>query len=146
MTVGSKDFDEQLILGYMLVPAVGRYLEKKQAVILGVVGMTTFIIAPVCLYYIGLFPSPQTTGAVVGLTFCGFMSGVLVAQLIAAVGSMLADIADEHDLQTRKRQEGIFLPLESIFSSSASNFPASLEVSASSASAASARSASGSTD
>ena len=96
------------IIGFTLAPVVGRYIEKKQALILGTTGWSVFVIAPVCLYYLGLFPEPQTTGAVAGLAFCGFMSGLLYSQLSAAVASMLADIADEHDLQTSKRQEGIF--------------------------------------
>lgn len=96
------------LIGFVLAPVVGRYIEKKQALIWGAIGWAIFAIAPVCLYYLGLFPAPRTTGVVVGLAFCGFMAGLVVSQLVVAVGSMLADIADEHDLQTGKRQEGVF--------------------------------------
>ena len=95
-------------LGVMLASRIGRVIEKKQAVIFGAMGWALFAIAPVCLYYLGLFPSPGTVAVVNGLVFCGFMSGLVVAQVAVAVGSMLADIADEHDLDTEKRQEGVF--------------------------------------
>ena len=37
-----------------------------------------------------------------------FLAGAVVSQLIVAVISMLADVADEQELTTDKRQEGVF--------------------------------------
>ena len=37
-----------------------------------------------------------------------FLAGAVVSQLVVAVISMLADVADEQELATNKRQEGVF--------------------------------------
>ena len=96
------------VIGYMFAPLLGRYLEKRESLILGALGWVVFAVAPVCLHYIGLFPAPATMGVVVALAFCSFMSGLLVSQVGVAVGSMLADVADEQELSNSKRQEGVF--------------------------------------
>ena len=96
------------VIGYMFDPMLGRYLEKRQSLILGAMGWVVFAVAPVCLHYAGLFPAPKTIGVVAGLAFCSFMSGLLVSQVSVAVGSMLADVADEQELSNAKRQEGVF--------------------------------------
>ncbi len=96
------------VIGYMFAPLLGRYLEKRELLILGALGWVVFAVAPVCLHYIGLFPAPATMDVVVALAFCSFMSGLLVSQVTIAVGSMLGDVADEQELSTGKRQEGVF--------------------------------------
>ena len=96
------------VIGYMFAPALGRYLEKRQSLILGALGWVVFAVAPVSLHYVGLFPAPGTIGVVIGLAFCAFMSGLLVSQVGVAVGSMLGDVADEQELSNNKRQEGVF--------------------------------------
>ena len=37
-----------------------------------------------------------------------FVQGLFVAQCLVSFGSMIADIVDEHELLTQRRQEGIF--------------------------------------
>ncbi|MYE82606.1 MAG: hypothetical protein F4X36_12380, partial [Gammaproteobacteria bacterium] len=95
------------VIGYMFAPLLGRYLEKRELLILGALGWVVFAVAPVCLHYIGLFPAPATMDVLVALAFCSFMSGLLVSQVTVAVGSMLGDVADEQELSTGKRQEGV---------------------------------------
>ena len=96
------------LIGYLFAPKLGEHLEKRQSLIVGALGWAVFAVAPVCLHYAGLFPAPKTVGVVAALSFCGFMSGVLVSQLGVAVGSMLGDVADEQELDNGKRQEGVF--------------------------------------
>lgn len=96
------------VVGYLFAPILSRYLEKRQSLILGALGWVIFATAPVCLYYLGLFPAPKSEAVVTGLTFCAFMSGLLVSQVGVAVGSMLGDVADEQELTNGKRQEGVF--------------------------------------
>lgn len=95
-------------LGFMLAPLASRYIEKRQALVWGAIGWAMFSIAPVCLHYAGLFPAPGTTGVVVGLGTCGFLAGLVVSQMPVAVASMLADVADQHELESGNRQEGVF--------------------------------------
>ncbi|NKB98741.1 MAG: hypothetical protein GKR90_09655 [Pseudomonadales bacterium] len=96
------------MIGYLFAPFVANYLEKKQALIWGGVGWVIFYTSPVVLYYLGAFPEPGTMANVVALVIFHFIAGLVVSQLIVAVGAMLADISDEHDLVTGKRSEGVF--------------------------------------
>ena len=49
-----------------------------------------------------------------------FVQGLTVVQALVSFGSMVADIADEHELATGKRQEGIFFGASSFSNKSAS--------------------------
>ncbi len=96
------------LVGYALAPLVSRLVEKKQALIWGGLGWLFFYGGPPAFYHLGFFPAPGTFEVVIGLIFCHAMAGLIVSQLVVAVGSMLADVADEHDLDTGKRSEGAF--------------------------------------
>ena len=96
------------VLGLLAAPRLSRALEKRPSLILGSLGWALFAIAPVCLHYAGLFPAPGSQEVVIALVLCQLLAGLVSAQVLVAVGSMLADIADEHELRTGKRQEGVF--------------------------------------
>lgn len=96
------------MIGYALAPFIAKHIEKKQALIWGAIGWSVFYIGPVPLYYLGLFPAAGTAANVIALIGAHFMAGLVVSQLVVAVGSMLADVADEHDLATGRRSEGVF--------------------------------------
>ena len=49
-----------------------------------------------------------TTISLAFLIGFAFIAGTGIAQLIVAVNSMMADVADEHRLDTGKRNEGVF--------------------------------------
>lgn len=101
MSIGS-------VIGLFAVPLVARYVEKREALIFGSLGWATFAILPVCLHYAGLFPAPGSKAVVTGLVACSFMAGLVSAQVLASAGSMIADVADEQELATNQRQEGVF--------------------------------------
>lgn len=96
------------LIGYSFAPLLARYIEKRQALIWGATGWVFFTAAPIVLHYAGLFPTPGTLGCTVGLTVSQLLAGIVVSQLIVAVGSMLGDVTDEHELNTHRRQEGAF--------------------------------------
>ena len=96
------------MLGFLFAPFLGRFLEKRQSLILGATGWVVFSVAPVCLHYAGWFPAPGSQGVVIALVICTFMAGLLVSQVGVGVGSMLADVAAEQALSSHKRQEGAF--------------------------------------
>lgn len=97
-----------VLIGLSISPRVMRHIEKKQALFIGSIGWALFYCSPVVLYFAGLFPAPGTSTVVIALVFFHFMAYVLLSPLLVAVSSMLADIADEHELLTDKRQEGVF--------------------------------------
>lgn len=97
-----------LLIGLSISPWVMRHIEKKQALYIGAMGWALFYCSPVVLHFAGLFPAPGTLYVVIALVFFQFMAYFMVSPLYVAVSSMLADIADEHELLTNNRQEGVF--------------------------------------
>lgn len=95
------------IAGVPLVPWFNRLLDKKVTVIWGVTISTIMGTSPVLLHLIGWMPQDQTilVPLLCGLAAFSSFSGV---QALITVGSMLGDIADEHELKHGKRQEGIY--------------------------------------
>ena len=65
-------------------------------------------IIPILLRFKGWIPENGTQELVITLVSLKILQGFLAAQSLVSFNSMLADIADEHELKTGKRQEGIF--------------------------------------
>jgi Na+/melibiose symporter-like transporter len=63
---------------------------------------------PVVLRMFDMFPANGTNELVVTLIVVKFVQGVGVVQALVTFGSMIADVADENELRTGKRQEGVF--------------------------------------
>jgi Na+/melibiose symporter-like transporter len=95
------------ILGVPLVPWFNRHFDKKVTVVWGVALSAIFSTLPVLLNLVGLMP--HNPGVLVPLlcTLAALGSFVGVQALVSS-GSMLGDIADEHELKHGKRQEGIY--------------------------------------
>jgi len=55
-----------------------------------------------------VLPAPGTGGLLAAVSFFTALGAFGIAQLLVGVGTMLADIADEHELVHARRQEGIF--------------------------------------
>jgi Na+/melibiose symporter-like transporter len=87
--------------------------EKKRIVIVTTMVMATLVAAPYTLKLIGFFPpndSPFILFAVFGPLLVGYM--VFPVSYIV-IDSQLADIADEHELKTGKRAEGVIFSVRS---------------------------------
>jgi glycoside/pentoside/hexuronide:cation symporter, GPH family len=65
-------------------------------------------IVPVVLRLLGWFPENGTDTLLWTLVAVKFAQGAGVVQALVTFGSMVADIVDEHELLTGKRQEGVF--------------------------------------
>lgn len=95
------------IIGVPFVPLLNRHLDKKVTVIWGVSLAAVFGTGPVLLQLVHLMPTDPTDLLVLlsALAALGSFAGV---QALISAGSMLGDIADEHELRHGKRQEGIY--------------------------------------
>ena len=96
-----------LIVGVPLGPILGRGLEKKAVVMLG---LLIFCLAQgglAGLRALGLF-TPVGAAAVGPLSLTWFLAGVGLAFTTIASGSMMADAADEHDFLFGTRREGLY--------------------------------------
>ena len=97
-----------LILGTFVTKSLHRYWDKKPGLVVGTIGWAICQIGPVALRLAGWFPDNGTDSLYWNLAVYKFVQGVMVAQAFVSFGSMMADVADEHELQSGHRQEGIF--------------------------------------
>ncbi|MFK7916099.1 MAG: MFS transporter [Pseudomonadales bacterium] len=81
---------------------------KKQAVSIGIAIWLVAHAISVPLFIAGLLPERGSTGLMWAVAGFGFVASYGIAQLLVGLGTMLADIADEHELRSHRRQEGIF--------------------------------------
>ena len=95
------------LLGYMAATFLFAKLDKRNAMLTGGVLWMLFHALPVTLYGLGLVP-PDGTWALTALLAINYtLLGASIAQLIVGASSTMADIADESDLLTGSRQEGV---------------------------------------
>ena len=97
-----------IMTGTLLTPLLHNRVDKLWGIIIGVSGWSLCQIVPILLRFLGWFPENGTESLPVTLTAIKFVQGLAAAQSLVSFNSMLADLADEHELATGKRQEGIF--------------------------------------
>ena len=96
-----------LIVGTAFTRALHRRWDKRPGLVLGTAGWAALQIIPILLRLAGWFPENGTTALIVALAGFKFVQGVIVQQALISFGSMMADVADEHELESGRRQEGI---------------------------------------
>ena len=97
-----------IMIGSIISPFTHKTIDKRTGVIVGALGWGVLQVLPIVLRFIDWFPENGTQTLVIALLSLKFIQGVFAAQSLVSFNSMLADIADEHELVTGKRQEGIF--------------------------------------
>jgi Na+/melibiose symporter-like transporter len=104
----------QLALAIGFIPGVpfwtlvSRRLDKKPTFLVSVSLFSAFSLIPPLAFIAGYFPdraSPLYLGTLVVMVV---LAAFCAAGGIVTAGSMMADIADEHELLTGRRQEGVF--------------------------------------
>jgi GPH family glycoside/pentoside/hexuronide:cation symporter len=96
------------LLGYVLAPTIGRRFDKRPVLIWGVGIWALATLMPFLLRFTGIFPVPGSLSSLVVLVIFALIAGIGISQLVVAISSMMADIADEHDLNSGRRNEGVF--------------------------------------
>jgi Na+/melibiose symporter-like transporter len=109
-----------IMIGAPLTKHLHRLVDKKPGVIWGTAWWAGCQIVPVVLRLQDLFPENGTGALVVTLASIKLVQGIGVVQALVSFPSMVADIVDENELKTGKRQEGIFFGAVS-FSSKATS-------------------------
>lgn len=97
-----------VMLGTLFTGILTDRFGKLAAVIWGVGGWIFCQCLPILLRIADLLPQNGAAELVAGLVALKFVQGLFVAQCLVSFGSMIADIVDEHELLTHRRQEGIF--------------------------------------
>lgn len=109
-----------IMVGSIVAPMIHTFSNKRWGIIFGVSFWSLGQIVPILLRFVGWFPENGTEALVITLTLIKFVQGFFAAQSLVSFNSMLADIADEHELRTGKRQEGIFFAAASFSSKTTS--------------------------
>ena len=96
-------------LSFVLTPALTRLLDKRMAVMLPLACWIIAVNTPICLRLLDVSWYPANgTLAVLWIFLCASTVGALAAPVIGATqNSMIADVADEHELDTGVRREGV---------------------------------------
>lgn len=104
------------VVAFLIVARLHMRFDKRASIV-GAVGLLAFAtVAPIALRFAGALPengSPKLLGA---LFFFVFLYYGGMAMLVITVLSALADITDEHELITGRRQEGVFFAARTFFS------------------------------
>jgi Na+/melibiose symporter-like transporter len=94
-------------VGAFILPFVVRAVNRKLCISVGMTGFTTLTAVAVVLPIFGLLPPPASRE--LGLVLIGifFAAGLLLGVYFVAIGSLSADVADEHEVNTGKRQQAL---------------------------------------
>lgn len=96
------------LAGAPLTRVLHRYINKHTTVLLGTTWFAVLELMPVLLRLVGWFPENGDPAVFWILLVVRFLMGAGAIQSTVSFNSMMADIADQHELETDRRQEGIF--------------------------------------
>ena len=113
-------FPVGIMIGSLLTPVLHRMTDKRTGILIGVTWWAMCQFVPVLLRFLGWFPENHTEWLPITLCIIKFSQGLAAAQSLVSFNSMIADIADQHELTTGKRQEGIFFAAGSFASKATS--------------------------
>jgi GPH family glycoside/pentoside/hexuronide:cation symporter len=84
-------------------------LEKRTIILIGTATFTVFVALPVWLRLGGILPEGLSTTAITGILTASLLVATFGAGgSVTAFNSAMADITDEHEVRTGRRQEGIY--------------------------------------
>lgn len=102
-----------VMAGSFLSPAFFRRWGKKAGLVFGGISWPLLQVIPIILRLMGWFPENGDALLLPLLMAIKFIQGACTVQSQIAFGSMVADVIDEYEYETGKRQEGIFFAASS---------------------------------
>ncbi|HKI73773.1 MAG TPA: MFS transporter [Pseudomonadales bacterium] len=111
-----------LMSGVFFTPWLHAHTSKRFGLVLGTAAWATFQVLPVVLRLLDWFPENHTEVLVGTLITMKFCQGFLLQQAFVSFGSMMADVADEHEYTYGGRHEGIFFGAISFSGKATSGF------------------------
>ena len=114
------------VAGAFLAPFLIRFTQKRPLLIASVLGYAIIHPAPYILRMMGLWPENQDEALLPMLLGWTFFATLCLGLLNVCVMSMLADLVDQHELKTHRRQEGIFYSARVFFAKASNSVASSL--------------------
>ena len=111
-------------VAFLLIPRITRLLDKRFSVMIPLGCWITAINVPICLRLLDVswFPGNESPWVLV-IFLAASTVGALASPIISAsANSMLADIADEHELDTGIRREGVLYSVRAFTSKATAAF------------------------
>ncbi|MCZ6888178.1 MAG: MFS transporter [Gammaproteobacteria bacterium] len=96
------------LIGVLFARRLNERFDKRPSLLFGAVSWSVCQILPVVLRLLDWFPENGTSALLWTLIVIKFLQGLGVVQALVTLSSMIADIVDDHELTTGRRQEGIF--------------------------------------
>ena len=100
-------FQIGLLLGIPVTALTLRWIEKRDMVVIGLIGVAVGQIASVLIAHLFLGPLPNISATAV-LAIASFSFGACNSLFFIAFQSMIADAVDEHEVKFGQRCEGLF--------------------------------------
>jgi len=103
------------VLGFKFTRRIHHRFDKRATIIASAAGLSIFWSTAVTLRLFELTPDNTTWALVAFIIACSVGSSSCGSILNISVMSALADIADDHELTTGRRQEGVFYSARTLF-------------------------------
>jgi len=110
------------ILAFLIAPRLAQRFEKRTVAMILLPSGLAFAIGPITLRLFGLFPandSPILFGTIFATTILSVGLGIIANILFS---SMIADVVEDSELKTGRRQEGVFFAAIAFASKSTTGF------------------------
>lgn len=109
--------------GAALAAPLGRkFKEKKTLLIAGLLWYALWNTLPIILSLLGLFPKPGNPALFFLVMTSNAICAMGIGMLMAMIGSMIADITDQHEEKYGSRSEGIYFAASSFATKAISGF------------------------
>jgi len=102
-----------IVFASLVAQALSRRLDKKNALAMCVITGGFFAFSPQVLYFTGLLETMPISSRFAFIFTVNGISQVFFIGYIILLDSMLSDVIDEHELNTGKREEGLFFAARS---------------------------------
>ena len=96
------------LMSLLIAPMLGKRLDKKRGVILSTFLVASFFSLPYMLKVFGLLPGDRDPFTLPFFILCATIGYTFLFVVFSLTNSMMADVADDYDLMTGKREEGLF--------------------------------------
>jgi Na+/melibiose symporter-like transporter len=104
-----------LLIASLLTPRLHSVFGKRNGLIAGILGMVAAVSTPIILRLLGFFPGNHAPALFPTLVVFKGLSYCMSTVMVISIASTIADVTDEHELVTGRRQEGVFFAARAFF-------------------------------